>query len=84
MKPQLSQIKCVKRRYDFNDGSLVMWEPDDDSGKAHGMFTVSIRLDQKYCRGDIRVARLRKSGPPSEAASLHWLKWEIREAMENK
>jgi hypothetical protein len=67
----ISAISCVKRTYEFNDGSIVQWTPDDDSQKAHGMFTVRICLKSD---GRVRVICWHREGPPSEAASLHWLK----------
>lgn len=73
---QLSSIRCIKRRYEFSDGSVVLWTPNDGSGKAHASFTVDICL-KAY--GGVYVARLQKEGPPSEKTSLHWLKWEIKE-----
>jgi|SRR6185312_2626138 len=79
--PKFKYPVCVKRKYEFSDGSVVMWTPADDSQKAHGQFRVDIYL--KSC-GPIRVSWSMREGPPSEAASLHWLKWAIKEAKQAK
>jgi hypothetical protein len=77
MKAKLSSLKCVKRRYEFNDGSIVLWTPADDTQKAHGSFRVDIVI--KKDNGLVRSTLAIRQGPPSESASLHWLKWAIRD-----
>ena len=72
----LSTLACIKRSYDFNDGSNVQWTPDDNSGKTRGMFTVRICIKRD---GRIIGVCHHKSGPPSETASLHWLKWALKD-----
>lgn len=67
---------CIKRKYEFSDGSVVIWTPADESQKAHGQFRVDICLKG---HGPIRASWAYREGPPSEAASLHWLKWAIKE-----
>jgi hypothetical protein len=73
---KISALACVSRRYEFNDGSVVLWRPVDDSNKAHGIFRVDIAV--KMADGGVRVTWEERQGPPSESASLHWLKWAIK------
>lgn len=74
---QIKPLVCVKRRYEFNDGSVVLWTPADDSQKAHGLFRVDICIK---IQGLPRVSWSHRSGPPSESVSLHWLKWAKKDA----
>ena len=77
---KIEPLVCVKRRYEFSDGSVVLWTPADESQKAHGLFRVDICIK---IHGLPRVSWSHRSGPPSESASLHWLKWAKKDARKN-
>jgi hypothetical protein len=74
-------LVCIKRRYEFNDGSVVLWTPVGDSQKAHGLFRVDICLKND---GRIRATWSHRKGPASESASLHWLKWAKKDAQKKE
>lgn len=75
LKVKISELACVVRCYTFNDGSKVTWRPADLTGKAHGLFNVSINIKDET-GGSISTEQ--HEGPPSEHASLHHLKKALK------
>ena len=61
----------------FSDGTYVKWFPATESGKAHDLFKVVIEFPPTERGSDI--VRQQHMGPASAAASLHLLKWAIKE-----
>lgn len=75
-----SKLKCVRHEFVFNDGSEVTWYPEDQEGNQHQWFTVYFRL--KRLDGGKNISHKIK-GPASAKASLHHLKWVLKENQQN-
>jgi hypothetical protein len=61
----------------FSNGVYVKWSPVNENGKGHDLFNVVIEFPSTDRGSDI--IREQKMGPASAAASLHLLKWAIKD-----
>lgn len=64
----------------FSNGCSVKWMPVVNDGKAHGLFNVTISFPLTDGSDTVFTQR---QGPPTAHASLHRLKWAIKDR-ENK
>ena len=77
----MAKLLVVIHSFYFNNGVYVKWTPLKEDGKGHDMFKVAIEFPPTERGSDI--VRSERRGPPSAAASLHLLKWVIKERKNN-